>query len=120
MLLYSVQTLLSSAKAVDTLLNSLDTKLNGSLQKHMVALKSAASLALYILNKVQRYHESYKNKEEKIQMQKDINIISKLQWLLNRWIVRGSVIGGSFFGSPISGYSIKKLSKELEELKVYK
>ena len=120
MLLYSVQTLLSIAKAVHTLLDSLDTKLNGSLQKHMAALKSAVSLALYILKQVQRYHESYKNKDEKIQMQKDIDIISKLKWLLNRWIVKGSVIGGSFFGSPISGHSTKKLSKELEELKVYK
>lgn len=120
MLFYSVQTLLSSAKSVHTLLDSLDTKLYGSSQKHMAALKSAVSLALYILKQVQRYHESYKNKEEKMQMLKDIDIINKLQWLLNRWIVKGSVIGGSFFGSPISGYSTKKLSKELEELKVYK
>ena len=118
--MYSVQALLSSAKAVDTLLDSLDTKLYSSSQKHVAVLKSAVSLALYFWNKVQRYHESYKNKEEKMQLQKDINIIGKLQWLLNRWIVKGSVIGGSFFGSPISGHSTKKLSKELEELKVYK
>ena len=116
--MYSVQALLSSAKAVETLLDSLDTKLNGSSQKHVAALKSAVSLVLYIWNKVQRYNESYKNKEEKVHLQKDIDIISKLQSLLNRWIVRGSVIGGSFFGSSVSGHSTKKLSKELEELKV--
>ena len=120
MLLYSVQTLLSSAKAVYKLLDSLDTKLYGSSQKHVATLKSAVSLALYFWNKVQRYHESYENKEEKIKLQKDVNIISKLHWLLDRWIVKGSVIGGSFFGSSVSGYSTKKLSKELEELKVYK
>ena len=115
--LCSFEVIQSSAKAGYTLMNSLDMKLLGSTKPYMTSLKSAVLLMLYILDKVQKFQESHESTEQTTKLQKDI--VNKLQWLLKNWIVRSSVIGGSFFGYSVSRYTTTKLSKEQEELKVF-
>ena len=96
-------------------MNNLDMKLLGSTKPYMTSLKSAILLMLYILDKVQKFQESHESTEQTTKLQKEI--VNKLQWLLKNWIVRPSVIGGSFFGYSVSRYGT---SKEQEELKVFK
>ena len=99
-------------------MNSLDMKLLGSTKPYMTSLKSAVLLMLYILDKVQKFQESHEITEQTTTLQKQI--VDKLQWLLKNWIVRPSVIGGSIFGYSVSRYTTTKLSKEQEEMKVFK
>ena len=83
------------------LLNYLIDKLAAS---HISILKSVISLLMYI---------QFKTKFEKSHDTSSVAITQTIAECLKQWIVRPTVIGGSFFG-----YS--KLSKGKDELKVIK
>ena len=84
----------------------------------MTAIKSTVYLALHVLSKVESFQNSDVNPEDITRLANTIT--HSLHQLLSEWIVRGEVIGGSFFGGSVkyNGSVPDCLRKSDQEMKV--
>ena len=73
------------------------------------------SLFLHILHRANIFDEKTNDQESLCQILRD-----NVQDLLKDWVVRGDIVGGSFFGAAVrfAGKAYQELRKEDEELEV--
>lgn len=100
--------------AANCLLESFKDKLNDS-KNAKILVNSMVSLFIYILHRARTYPERTNDQQNLCQI-----LIVTVRDLLRYWVVRGDVIGGSFFGGGVkyAGSTTQELKKEEPELKV--
>ena len=100
--------------AANCLLESFKDKLNDS-KNAKILVNLMVSLFMYILYRARTYPERTNDQQNLCQF-----LIVTVRDLLHDWVVRGDVIGGSFFGGGVkyAGTTYQELKKEEQELKV--
>ena len=102
-------------EAASCLLRSFKDKLKDS-NNSRILVYATISLFLHILHRTNTIFDGNSNDHERLCQLLRVNIRD----LLNDWVLRGDVIGGSFFGGGVkyAGITYQELKKEEQELKV--